>query len=159
MKFRLISIPAFKAVHSGVDQAFDFNPEGKLGKFNAYFSEITVKNQDNFSPRDYLYYDKKQQGLVWMYAIFEGLDTKSFPVMDFDGGLYVTYFYNDGDNKRNEELYGEAIKWIKSSDYLELDERENHYAMGHIITPPFIKENLDNAQMESFIPVKIKNKA
>ncbi len=155
MNYRVVSIPPFKAVYSAVDKEFDFSDEGRLGKFNAFFSAIAVQPENAFTPRDYLYYDKKQGGLIWMFASFDTLDTKEFPLMDFDGGLYVTYFYIDGDQAENERLYQEAIAWIADSDMFVLDERDNHYAMGHIITPPLITQRFGVAQMECFIPVRV----
>lgn len=158
MAFRVTSIPSFKAVHSGVDTDFDFSESGILGKFNTYFSNIEPTPQDSFMPRDFLYFDQEKGGLVWMYAITEGLDTQGFEVMDFDGGMYVTYFYQDGDDETNAKLYNAALDWIAASQYLELDVRADHYAMGHIITPPELISVSGVSQMESFIPVKLSNK-
>jgi hypothetical protein len=45
---------------------------------------------------------------------------------------------------------------IKTSDIFELDIHQNHYAMGHIITPSEIIEVQGWAQMETFIPIKLK---
>ena len=156
MKYRIVSIPAFRAVTSGVDSAFDFSDNGKLGKFNAFFSKIEPSPCESFSPRDFLYYDIANKGLVWMYAITDKLDTKDFECFDFEGGIYATYFYEDGDDKENQRLYNEVTSWVKSSDIFALDERENHYSMGHIITPPEVIKKVSKPQMEVFIPIKIK---
>lgn len=48
MKFRIISLPPFKAATSGVDKDFDFSSEGILGKFDAYFSTIVPSDRDSF---------------------------------------------------------------------------------------------------------------
>ncbi|MGZ7444301.1 hypothetical protein ACLD72_022415 [Paenibacillus sp. TH7-28] len=50
-------------------------------------------------------------------------------------------------------MYYEALSWIENSDFFELDQRANHYAMGHIITPPEVIKATGYAQMESYIPV------
>ena len=39
---------------------------------------------------------------------------------------------------------------------MELDVRPDHYSMGHIITPPEIIQAQGWAQMEAFIPVKLR---
>lgn len=158
MTYRIISIPPFRAVLSGVDSSFDFSENGVLGRFNNYFSKLKPRPQDSFSPRDYLYFDEKQGGLVWMYALADYMDTEGYETLDFDGGYYVTYHYKDGDEAENERLYNEVLAWIEQSEALALDKRENHYPMGHIITPPAIIEAQGWAQMETFIPVKLKGK-
>jgi len=50
MKFRIVSLPPFKAASSGVDKNFDFSAEGILGKFDAYFSDIKPLPRDDFMP-------------------------------------------------------------------------------------------------------------
>jgi transposase len=85
------------------------------------------------------------------------MDDGVFEVIDFDGGYYVTYVYKDGDEEANSQLYNEAIKYIEESGIFELDVRPNHYAMGHIITPPEVIKAQGWAQMETYIPIKIKN--
>ncbi|WP_334071343.1 hypothetical protein [Paenibacillus sp. A14] len=158
MKFRVISIPPFKAVSSGVDKHFDFSENGVLGKFDAYFSKLKPGPQDSFVPRDFLYYDAEQEGLVWIYALTDYMDSEGYEIIDFDGGYYVTYHYKDGDHEENERLYHEALSWIENSDVFELDQRANHYAMGHIITPPEVIKATGYALMESYIPVKLVSK-
>lgn len=156
MNFRIISVPQFKAASSGVDKNFDFSSNGILGKFDTYFSAIKPSPKDDFMPRDFLFYDKEQQGFVWWWALTEGMDNSVFEVIDFDGGYYLTYAYKDGDEEANSKLYNEALEYINNSDIYELDERPNHYAMGHIITPAEIIKAQGWAQMETFIPIKLK---
>lgn len=156
MNFRIISIPPFKAVTSGVDTNFDFSNSGILGKFNTYFSKLLPKPQDNFAPRDFLYFDEEKGGMAWIYALTDYINTEGFETFDFDGGLYVTYHYKDGDHEENERLYKEVLEWIEKSDSFELDKHENHYPMGHIITPPEVIKAQGFAIMESFVPIRFK---
>ena len=158
MEFRIISLPAFKAASSGVDKNFDFSPTGVLGKFDTYFSSIEPSDRDSFLPRDFLYYDEEEQGMVWIWALSEDMDADGNEVIDFDGGYYLTYAYKDGDEEANGKLYSEALKYIEESDIFEIDVRPNHYAMGHIITPAEIIKAQGWAQMETFIPIKLKDK-
>lgn len=53
MKFRLMSLPKFRAASSGVDKNFEFSSEGILGKFSDYFSEIKPMPRDDFMSRDF----------------------------------------------------------------------------------------------------------
>lgn len=158
MEFRVISLPAFKAASSGVDKNFDFSSNGILGKFDMYFSSIVPPNRDNFLPRDFLFYDEEKQGMIWWWALTEDMYNGGFEVVDFDGGYYLTYAYKDGDEEINKKLYEEALKYIEQSEVFEIDVRPNHYAMGHIITPAEIIKAQGWAQMETFIPIKLKNK-
>ncbi|BCN30919.1 hypothetical protein [Anaeromicropila herbilytica] len=158
MQFRIISLPAFKGASSGVDKDFDFSPTGVLGKFDLYFSAIKPSDRDNFMPRDFLYFDEENQGMVWIWALSEDMEDGGNEVIHFDGGYYLTYVYKDGDDDANGKLSNEAIKYIEASEIFELDIRPNHYAMGHIITPPEIIRAQGWAQMETFIPIKLKDK-
>lgn len=158
MEFRVISLPAFKASSSGVDKNFDFSSEGILGKFDNYFSSIVPSVRDSFLPRDFLFYDEEKQGMVWWWALSEDMDNGGFEVVDFDGGYYLTYAYKDGYEEENGKLYREALKYIDVSEVFEIDIRPNHYPMGHIITPSEIIKAQGWAQMETFIPIKLKNK-
>jgi len=48
------------------------------------------------------------------------------------------------------------MEYIKNSEIFELDVRSNHYSMGHIITPKEITNAQGWAQMETFIPIRLK---
>ncbi len=156
MEIRIISLPPFKAASSGVDTHCDFSPDGILGKFNLYFSAITPSPRDNFMPRDFLFFDEEKQGLVWIWALSEDMDNGGNETIDFEGGYYLTYVYKDGDHETNGKFYQEAVEYIKNSEIFELDVRPNHYAMGHIITPSEIIKVQGWAQMEAFIPIRLK---
>lgn len=156
MEFRIISLPPFKAASSGVDKEFDFSSYGILGKFDKYFSTIKPSERDSFMARDFLFFDEEKQGMVWWWALSEDMDDGGNEVVDFEGGYYITYVYKDGDEETNGKLYNQALEYIKKSDIFELDIRQNHYAMGHIITPSEIIKVQGWAQMETFIPVKLK---
>lgn len=156
MEFRIISLPPFKAASSGVDEEFDFSSDGILGKFDKYFSAIKPSDRDSFMPRDFLFFDEEKQGMVWWWALSEDMDDGCNEVVDFEGGYYITYVYKDGDEETNGKLYNQALEYIKNSDIFELDIRHNHYAMGHIVTPSEIIKAQGWAQMETFIPIKLK---
>jgi len=156
MKFRIVSLPPFKAISSGLDKDFDFSENGILGKFDKYFSSIKLSERDSFIPRDFLYFDNNQKGLVWWWALTDNDYSGEFETVDFEGGYYLTYTYKDGDENENASLYKEAIDCIGSSEIFEIDIRTNHYPMGHIITPSEIIKIQNWAQMETYIPIKIK---
>jgi len=156
MKFRIVSLPPFKAISSGLDKNFDFSGNGILGKFDKYFSSIKLSERDSFIPRDFLYFDKDREGLIWWWALTENEYNGEYETIDFEGGYYLTYTYKDGDENENARLYNEAIEYIALSVNFEIDIRPNHYPMGHIITPSEIIKIQKWAQMETYIPIKIK---
>ena len=94
--------------------------------------------------------------MIWIWALSEDMDNGGHEIIDFEGGYYLTYAYKDGDNEANNKLYKEALEYIETSEVLELDVRPNHYTMGHIITPAEIIDAQGWAQMETFIPIKLK---
>ena len=157
--FRVISLPPFRAAASPVDKHWDFSPTGILGQFGKYFSAITPSARDSFAPRDFLYYDEQRGGAVWMYALSEDIDEGGNEIIDFDGGIYLTYTFRDGDDKMRNQMHDEAMKYIEDSGLYALDTRPNHYGMGHIITPPEVIAAQGWAQMEAFIPIKLKNRS
>lgn len=156
MEFKIISLPPFKAASSGVDKEFNFSFNGILGRFDKYFSAIKPSERDSFMPRDFLFFDEERKGMVWWWALSEDMYDGGNEVVDFEGGYYITYVYKDGDEETNSKLYNRALEYIENSDIFELDIRQNHYAMGHIITPSEIIKAQGWAQMETFIPVKLK---
>ena len=156
MEFRVIALPPFRAACSGVDPAMDFSPEGVLGRFDSYFSNVPLEDRDRFSPRDFLFFDEARGGMVWWWALSDGMDDGGNPVEDFDGGYYLTYAYKDGDGDEHTRLYQKALAEIESSPIFELDIRPGHYVMGHIITPQPIVDAQGWAQMETFIPIRLK---
>lgn len=156
MIFRIIELPAFTAVSSGIDTNFDFSKNGVLGKFDAYFSAIKPQPKDAFMPRDFLFFDKEKNGMTWWWALADGMDDGGFEHVEFEGGYYLCYDYIDQDEEAERKLYNEAIKYIEDSKVFELDERPNHYAMGHIITPAEVIKVQGFSVMETLIPIKIR---
>lgn len=156
MDYRIISLPSFTAVTSGPDPDMDFSPQGRLGKFNAYFSAITPSPRDAFMPRDFLFFNAGAGGLEWWWALEEGMPDGGFPKVFFEGGIYLTYTYRDHDQEENNRLYQEAVAFVNSSAVFQLDERPGHYSMGHIITPPRVIPAQGFALMECFVPIRLK---
>ncbi len=156
MDFRIVSLPPFRAVSSGPDPDADFGADGILGRFDTYLSAIRPTPRDSFLPRDFLFFDEERRALVWWYALIEGMDTDGRDVVEFDGGLYLTYAYRDGDEAENGRLYRAALDHISSSPMYETDIRPNHYPMGHVITPPQLIEAQGFAQMETYIPIRLR---
>lgn len=80
------------------------SPNGILGKFSEYFSDIKPSARDNFLPRDLLYFDEVKQGMIWMWVLSEDMNDGGNEMIDFDGGYYLTYAYKDGDEETKGRL-------------------------------------------------------
>lgn len=156
MDFRIVSLPPFRAVSSGPDPNADFSAGGILGRFDTYMSAVRPAPRDSFLPRDFLFFDEERRALTWWYALIDGMDPGGRDVVEFDGGLYLTYAYRDGDEAENGRLYRAAFDHIVSSPIYETDIRPNHYPMGHVITPPQLIEAQGFAQMETYIPIRLR---
>ena len=151
---RIVSLPPFRAAVSEADPKGDFSPNGALGRFDQYFSALQPSPRDSFMPRDFLYYDQEQGGMVWMYALAEGLSDGGFPTADFPGGLYATSVWRDGDEAENARLYRRTLEAVEATGTLAPD--DTRPAMGHIITPPEVQSALGSAQKETFLPICVK---
>lgn len=151
---RIVSLPPFRAAVSEPDPKGDFSPDSALGRFDQYFSALRPSPRDSFMPRDFLYFDERQGGMVWMYALAEGLSDGGFPTADFPGGLYATYVWRDGYEAENARLYRRTLEEIEATSTLAPD--DTRPAMGHIITPPEVQRVLGYAQMETFLPIRVK---
>lgn len=157
MNYRIISLPSFQAVTSGVDRVGDFADDGILMSFDRFFSSVTPKPEESYMPRDFLYYDEENKGMVWIWALTENGESGGFETTEFEGGLYITFVCPDGDEEAHDRQYKEALDYINASEVLELDIRSKHYSMGHIITPKAVIDAQGWAQMEVFIPIKLKH--
>jgi hypothetical protein len=156
MDFRIVSLPPFRAASSGPDPAGDFSPTGILGRFDAYFTAIRPSPRDSFLPRDFLFVDDEAKALVWWWALADDMDAGGHDVVSFDGGLFLTYVNRDGDDEEEGRRYYAALDHIAASTVYELDVRPNHYPMGHVITPRALIEAQGFAQMETYIPIRLR---
>lgn len=153
--FRVVEIPPFDAITSGVDRDADFSEDGILGAFGRFFSALEVPDRDRFLPRDFLLHDPDQQGLVWWWALTPGQDRGGYGTVRHPGGWYLSYSYRDGDAATHNRLYREAKDYIATHPQLELSEGEGRYGMGHIVTPQDLIAAQGWAQMVVYVPVRL----
>ena len=86
------------------------------------------------------------------------MDAGGFETVDFEGGLYLTYVYRDGDEQEGARLRDAALRYLADSPALELDPTPGRFAMGHIITPAEVISAQGWSQMETFLPVRLKQR-
>lgn len=145
---KIVEIPTCKVVSSG---RFTLGDE-----VFCKFSESILKKQSDLFPHDFMWFDSISGKMVWYYVLMnKNIDTNCFEVIDFDGGLYASAVSKDGDDSDGELVYKTIKDWINQSDCFELDEREEHQTMFHMPLP-LTKEIMGYAQLEIFVPIKVK---
>jgi hypothetical protein len=109
-----------------------------------------------------MWFNPQLNCLEWLYVLPEGLvDTGGYEVFDLPGGLYAvaTCIDNDADIQKTSEL---IHLWITQSEFFSESPNTNgadaRYDMGHIITPPHMKEMIGYHQMDLFVPIVSKKR-
>lgn len=157
---RLVELPKCKMVSSGfADEGNPFVDGGKLSAFDKWWSALDKERTDKFFPRDFMWFDRETQRLVWWYALPNGVtDTNGFDTVDYEGGLYAARVSVEGDDEDGEAVFADIQEWVRQSDGFELDERPGHYDLFHVITPECAKDALGYRQLEIYVPIRVKAK-
>ena len=155
---RIVELPQCRMASSGpADEGNPFIENGVLRSFGEWFSVVDQTRTDRFFPRDFMWYDRETQRLVWYYVLPDGItDTGGFEVVDFEGGLYAAHISKDGDEADGERVYAGIKVWLAESDHFLLDERPGHYDLFHIITPPRVAEAIGYSQLDIYVPIKLR---
>ena len=153
---RIVELPRSKMVSSGCStEENPFADGSRLMRFNDWWMAVDAQRVDPFFPRDFMWYDRENGGLVWYYAVTDAPgDTGGFEVIDFPGGLYAAAVSRDGDDEDGNRVFNEVIQWIKQSGCFELNMVPGHYDMFHVITPKAAAEAMGYQQLEIFVPIK-----
>jgi len=143
---RVYEMPACKMA---VSQCGMFG-DGKLEKFADWFSSLPA----TMFPKDYLWFDGKQNGFVWGYTCGDEITVpEDFEVIDFPGGLYAVATDIDG---QDDTPARNAIKdFIEKKGCFEID--VSREMMGNIITSHSAQNAMGYNQMDYYTPIKIKN--
>ena len=155
---RIVELPKCKMVSSGpADEGNPFAEDGILRAFDQWFAAADAKRTDKFFPRDFMWFDRETQRLVWYYVLPDGMtDTGGFEVVDFAGGLYAAHISKDGDEADGERVYAGIKAWVAENAVFVLDERPGHYDLFHITTPPKVAEAMGYSQLDIYVPIKLK---
>lgn len=130
-----------------------------FNKFDNWWSSIDTKNY--ITPRDFLYFDEKQNAMIWLFAPPEYFEnTSKYEYIDFPGGLYAVCSSKDGDGVDMDRIKTAMRKWIQDSGCFEesneINELNKRYELGHVCTPPIFKEKMGYHLMDLFIPIVTK---
>ncbi len=143
---RIVELPAARMASSlGHD----------LDEFDAWWSALDKARSDKFYPRDFMYFDKKMNDLVWLYALpATDIDTGGFQLVDFKGGLFAVAVSIDRDDVDGERVYGEIQAWIKESGCFSLDETEDRLSLFHVITSDEAASKMGYRQLDIYVPIR-----
>lgn len=151
---RVIDFPKMKMISSGLIKDMEMFEE-----FDRWWSSIETKNC--ITPRDFLYTDKEENGVIWLFAPPETFEnTSKYEYVDFPGGLYVVCSAKDGDGVDMNRIKSSMRKWIRDSGCFEESDESNdshkRYELGHVCTPKIFKEKMGYHLMDLFIPIIVK---
>lgn len=149
---RVIELPACRMVTSGVKQGNNHK------RFDKMWGKLDAKRKDRFFSRDFMWWDKENNGPVWWYAVEDWVtdaDTNGFKFVDFEGGMYATAIVPDFDYNEALRAYNGIKDWITKHQSFALDERSGHETMWHVVAPD-ITSFLGYRQVEYFFPICIK---
>ena len=152
---RIVELPSCRMVTSGVKQGNNHS------KFDKMWGKLDSKRKDRFFPRDFMWWDKENNGPVWWYAVEDWvteMDTNGIKFVDFEGGLYATAIVPNFEYTEALRAYNGIKDWIAKHDNFALDERHGHETMWHVINPD-ITNILGYKQVEYFFPICIKEKS
>lgn len=158
---RIIELPKCKMISSGyADDGNPFTEDGKLMTFSKWWSALDEKRTDKFFSRDFMWFDREKERLVWYYALTDGVtDTGGYDVVNFEGGLYAAHISKDSDESDGERVYAGIKEWVAQSGCFELDERPGYYDVFHVTTPKKAAEVMVYNQLDLYVPIKPKQTA
>lgn len=153
---RIIQINPFRAFSSGVDTI-----ENVLGAFQQWQEEHDhFVRKMMYGASDFLWFEEDMRA-VWIWAVEEWVtkeDVEPYELIEFEGGLYAVAMSVDGDDDMGGRVYSGILKWLENSGF-ELDERQGHRTMGHMVNPTDeIKNALGYDQMDIYVPIKIRGR-
>lgn len=147
---RLYELPACRMASSGLSSI-----ETGMAGFDQWFSAVDRERADRFYPRDFMWYDEANRGMVWYYALPPGRqDAGPFAVVDFPGGLFAAAVSVDANDTDGERVYAGIKEWVEAQPGLALDEGPEHPTMFHIITSPAGAAALGHHQLDIYVPVR-----
>ena len=159
-QIRIIELPRMKVVKSGpirTEQAFN--------AFNKWFSDYHASLPCQLSPRDFMWFNEREQATEWIYALPTGAgetDCGGYAVEEFPFGLYAVAVCKDADLDEAADwmkTQQEIKDWVESSELFTLhvnaEGTEERYPMFHIVTPGWLQEKGFSLE-DMYAPIHMK---
>jgi len=153
-KIKIIEIPTGKMISSG---SFNIMSDGAI---MTRFSKVLEKYNKDIFPRDFLSYNPQTDKMIWYVSVnnldAKTIDTNGFEIVDFKSGFYAVATAVDTDDNPASlgQTQQEIEEWVRQSSYFELDlvNRQRLTSM----PAPQTKQIMGYAQLEVFVPIKVK---
>ena len=142
---RVIEIPKFKAISSGLGAADDI-----FEKFSV--DKKFIINAAPYCAPDLAWFEGDKA--VWIWAVNDWVtaaDAAPYELIEFEGGIYVVGVADENEQSDCGAVYNHITKWIEAGDVFQLDDRP---VMFHRIGCGDVEKALGMAQQEIFVPVK-----
>lgn len=152
---RVIEIPKFKAVSSGLD-TFDsiFGEGGFFSWVQAH--DMLFKKSIYGHAYDFMWHEGDKN--IWIWAVEDWvteIDAAPFELIEFEGGIYVVAVADEKDDIDCGEVYYGALKWIEEGGVFEPDDRPGHRCIFHHIGYN-LQDVMNVVQQEMFLPVRVR---
>ena len=152
---RVIEIPKFRAVSSGLDTFDGIFAENGFEKWLLGEHKKIIKK--TYEAPDFMWHEGDKN--VWIWAVEDWVteaDTSPYELIEFEGGIYVSAVADEKDDVDCGEVYNNLLQWIKNNNVFESDDRPGHRIIFHRIGTGEIEKAIGIAQQEMFLPIKIK---
>lgn len=93
----------------------------------------------------------------WLYGVHDSVkevDTATYEVIEFEGGLYASAVCIDGDDDSIKKVENKILKWLEGTNFILDRERD---IMGNMTyNDDEIKRGLGYEQLQRYVPIKLK---
>ena len=158
--FRIIEIPPMKVACSGPIRTME-----QFSAFNEWFSAYHAALKCELAPRDFMWYNEKEDAREWIYALPDGAseaDCGGFKVETFPFGLYAVGVCRDADLDEAADWLRtrqEIRDWVRSGELFRLHENGvdpgERYDMFRIVSPGWLQQK-GYCTEDMYVPIYIK---
>jgi len=156
---RVIEIPTFRAVSSGLSTSDEIFGEGGFEQWMQ--AHMNFVKMSIFGHAYDFMWPEDETNCVWIWAVKDWVaeeDVAPYGLIEYEGGMFVVATADENDSRDLGKTVKGMVKWIDKSGVFVLDERPGRRGMGHMVGCGAIQEKLGIAQQEIFLPVKFKEK-
>ena len=128
---RVIEIPPFRAVSSGLKTFDDIFSEGGFDSWIGTHGHL-IKNLI-YAPPDFMWHEDGKS--VWIWAVNDNVteaETAPYNIITFEGGMYLVATADENDRADLNETVDCMVAWINNSAVFESGERPGHRGMCHM---------------------------
>lgn len=127
-----------------------------LEEFDQWWTALDQQRLDRFFPRDFMYFDKAANELVWLYAMPPSIASTNgtFDTLDFAGGLYAVAISKDQDDADGEAVLAGIKEWVLSNTLFKDAESTARPVLFHVTTSDAAFAKLNYRQLDIYLPIE-----